>query len=298
MDMSKRAQHWIGFIEVVLSGLCFGLLSYLGKTAYALGIRPGEFLAIRFLGGSVVLFSLLILARKPWRLSRQGIFSAMILGVCGYALFSFLFFLSLQTLSSALAVLLLYQYPWMVAIAGYLFLNESIPRRQWFVFPILFFGLVLVIGTDYQVASGWGLFFGFLAAVFYSAYILLARSRLKREPAFAATAWIQLFAGSILLFIHFHQAGRVLEVIEVGFRPILLTILFPTVLAMSLFISGLQKLKSWEVSVLSTLEPLTTIVIGALFLAEVLSFTQVLGCGVILGALVLLGWMQRAPTAS
>lgn len=305
MGISK---HQLGFLQVALSGLCFGSLALLGKMAFTAGVSPGEFLALRFLGASAFLFLILMLTGQSVRLPWRDLGICALLGILGYALFSFLFFRALVDLSSALAVLLLYQYPWIVAVAGSLFLGEKVPRQQWLIFPFLLVGLGLVIGFDYSVQSPLGLLFGFGAAVFYAAYILIARAKLRLVPALTSTAWIQFFAGTVLLFLHFPGAfqfeiadsrrwERVHQVIEQAVLPLGLTILFPTVVAMSLFILGLQKLKAWEVSILSTLEPLTAILLGAFFLSERLSTTQILGCALLFAGLILLGWAQGRTTS-
>ncbi|MBX3016458.1 MAG: DMT family transporter [Bdellovibrionaceae bacterium] len=289
----------LGFLQVALSGVFFGSLSLFGKTAFEAGVLPGEFLALRFLGAGILLFLWILLTGGKLRLSAKHIAICAGLGIVGYALFSFLFFRSLVDLSSALSVLLLYQYPWIVAVAASLFLGEKIQPRQWLLFPLLVVGLGLVIGFDYEMRSPVGLLYGFGAAVFYSVYILLARFSLKSVPALSAVAWIQLFAGLVLFAIHFRSEERVVEVMTVSAWPLALTIVFPTVLAMSLFISGLQKLKSWEVSIVSTLEPLTTIVLGAWFLRESLAPLQSLGCVVLMLAMLGLALTERsAPKIS
>jgi drug/metabolite transporter (DMT)-like permease len=285
-----------GFLQVALSGFFFGGLSLFGKTAFEAGIRPGEFLAIRFLGASIFLFLAILLSGGKLKISFRHIAVCAGLGILGYALFSFMFFRSLLDLSSALSVLLLYQYPWIVAVAGSMFLGEKIQAKQWLLFPLLVVGLGFVIGFDYEVRAVTGLYYGFGAAVFYSAYILIARGALKNAPALPAVAWIQLFAGLVLFAIHFQSRDRVIEVITVGAWPLGLAILFPTVLAMSLFIIGLQKLKGWEVSILSTLEPLTTIIIGAWFLSERMTPLQSMGCVLLMAAMLGLALIEKLQT--
>jgi drug/metabolite transporter, DME family len=57
---------------------------------------------------------------------------------------------------------------------------------------------------------------------------------------------------------------------------------------MTFFLAGLQKLKNWEVSVLSTAEPVTAIAIAFLFLNESLSLQQIIGGIMVLGAFIAL----------
>jgi drug/metabolite transporter (DMT)-like permease len=61
-------------------------------------------------------------------------------------------------------------------------------------------------------------------------------------------------------------------------------------MAMMLFLAGLQKLKSWEVSILSTTEPLTGVLLAVCLLGEKLRLAQMLGAIAVLAALV---WIAR-----
>lgn len=284
----------LGFIEVALSGLFFGTLPLLGKWTYAAGVSAGELLSLRFLGASLISFVGLAFWRRGQILIPLRAFAVCaFLGICGYALFSFLFFLALETLSASVAVLLLYQYPWIVALGAATFLGERVPRRQLVYFPLMILGLVLVIGFDYQVKSAMGLLFGFGAALFYSAYILVARRFLAGVDPFLGVAWIQLFAGVTLALIHLHDPSRVIHAVDVAGSLILFVIIVPTILAMSLFISGLQKTKVWEASVLSTLEPLTAMVLSMTLLHESFLPLQIVGGVLLLLCLVGLGLSER-----
>ena len=69
--------------------------------------------------------------------------------------------------------------------------------------------------------------------------------------------------------------------------------LFSTILAMILFLYGMTRLDATEVSTLSTLEPLMSIVLGVVFLRESFSGLQAFGGGIILLASLLLA---RAPS--
>lgn len=101
----------LGYLQITLSGLFFGSLALFGKTAFDVGVKPGEFLALRFLGAGIFLFLWILMTGGKLRLSLRHMFYCAGLGILGYAFFSFFFFRSLVDLSSALAVLLLYQYP-------------------------------------------------------------------------------------------------------------------------------------------------------------------------------------------
>jgi drug/metabolite transporter (DMT)-like permease len=68
-----------------------------------------------------------------------------------------------------------------------------------------------------------------------------------------------------------------------------------TVLAMSLFLAGLQKLKSSEVSLLSTAEPITGVALATLFWGEILSAGQWLGSAFVIAGMLLVARAQKTP---
>ena len=72
------------------------------------------------------------------------------------------------------------------------------------------------------------------------------------------------------------------------------TAILSTALPITLFLSGLQKLKNSEASILSTVEPLTAIAAAYLILGERPSFVQTLGAIAVLGTLVVVATAKRA----
>lgn len=66
--------------------------------------------------------------------------------------------------------------------------------------------------------------------------------------------------------------------------------LLSTVLAILTFFAGLQRLGAARASMLSTLEPVVTVILAALLLGEHVGLTQALGGGLILAGVL---WLTR-----
>jgi drug/metabolite transporter (DMT)-like permease len=281
--MSRKA----GIIQVALSGLFFGCLGVVGKSLFAHGVTAGELLALRFTLSALVLWPV-IWIRLPgeWRLEPRQIAVCAGLGVAGYALFSSCFFMALGGLSASLAVLLLYTYPVMVAAFAWVFWGDRIPRSKWPAIPMAMLGLVLLVWGELSVERYGALLLGVASAVFYSVYILASSRCLKRIHPLVSVTYILTFGGIALAAIHLRSAGHVLGLIQANWLAIAVMVAVGTVGAMSLFLAGLQKLHPWEVSLLSTLEPLTGVVLATSLLGERLSAVQSLGAAGVLGALV------------
>lgn len=289
-----KSSRAIGVIEILASGFCFGFLGIFGKGAFTLGLSPGEVLSLRFtFAGLIVLITLAATQRKRLNMGRQGTLWSIILGVLGYAVFSFCYFQALNGLSASLTVLLLYMYPVMVPIGARIFLGEHIPKERWLVLPLAMIGLILLVWGEFYVRNPISLGFGFASAFFYSIYILCSRKFLANVDSLPSAGIMQLSAGLTIGLFHWHEARRVMEIITVAWPYILGLSIVCSIAAMSLFLMGLKKLKSWEVSILSTSEPVTAILLATLLLGERLTSQQTIGAGLVLTSLVIVSLPTR-----
>lgn len=289
-----KSERKTGIVQILLSGFCFGFLGIFGKLAYTNGLSPGELLSLRFsLGGLILWLALALFRPRSLRLKGKEIVACLVLGVLGYAIFSSCYFQALKGLSASLTVLLLYTYPLIVAVGAWLCFGEKIARNRWLALPLVMAGLMLLIWGDFKVLDPEALLFGLASAFFYSLYILASSRWLKNADPLAAVTYIQLSAGFVLSLMYWRDLGRFQDVVTHNWLLLLGVALIGSVFAMSLFLAGLKKLKNWEVSVLSTSEPVMGILLAVAFLGESFTLTQVFGAGAVLGAFVLVALPGR-----
>lgn len=282
----------VGIIQILLSGFCFGFLGIFGKRAYELGLTPGEFLALRFVLASLILAAYLA-ARNPklFRIAPAALARCCVLGVLGYAVFSSCFFHALNGLSASLTVLLLYTYPVIVALGAWALFSERPAKFELLALPLVMLGLTLLVWGDMRVNSALSLLFGLGSAVFYSLYILASSRWLKGIHPLTTTLYIMGSAAIALSLANLRPArfplpGEIWMVVGA-------TALIATVMAMSLFLAGLQKLKNSEVSLLSTAEPITGVALATAFWGESLAAAQWLGAALVIGGMLLVARAQQ-----
>lgn len=286
--MSPRS---LGIIEIVMSGVCFGFLGIFGKSLFEAGVLPGELLALRFSVAALLSFFIIAIRRPElFRLPLPKILACAGLGVFGYALFSFCFFSALRGLSASLTVLLLYTYPVLVAVGAYLFFGETIDRSKMLAFPFAAMGLVGLVWGDFSIDRAEFLLLGIASAVFYAIYILVSARFLKGVSPLISTPLIQLFAGLTLGSLYLNDWDRSRYLIQNHWLMVLALAVVCSIAAMGLFQAGLQKLKSWEVSILSITEPLTAVLLATVFLSERLGPVQGLSAISLIFALI---WVSR-----
>jgi drug/metabolite transporter (DMT)-like permease len=292
-QFSHDKKRQIGVLQILFSGFCFGFLGIFGKWAFALGMKPGPFLSLRFLLAALVLGLWLAASGRAGelRIGARKTLWALALGVLGYAVFSSFFFLALSGLSVSLTILLLYTFPLWVALGGRLVLGERLSRGQWLALPVVLAGLLLVLWSGLEAKEPRFLVFGLLSALFYAAYILASRRLLGGVSPRGTTFFVLLGAALVLAPIHL----RALPDSVAAWAVVLGTAVVGTVLAVGFFLAGLQKILSAEASILSLMEPCTDVALAALFLHERLTGLQWAGGGLIFAGMVVMVRASRPP---
>jgi drug/metabolite transporter (DMT)-like permease len=276
-------QRTIGILEVAASGICFGFMGPLAKWAYSLGLATGQLLSLLFLVAAALLGSALALTGKPVRIGLVPAARAVSFGVLGYATFSSCYFGALRGLSVSLAVLLLYTYPIWVTVGEAFLLRERPGRRQLFALAILLAGLALLLSGELAAREPVAFALGLLSSVFYAGYILASRRWLGGIAPAVSSLYVMLGAGVTLGALQL----RALPATGAAWIAVLGLAVLGTILPIGLFLSGLQKLRAAEASMLSLVEPCTGVAAGAVFLGERLGPLQAAGA-VVIGAGLLL----------
>ena len=288
MPAQQKRRRSLGVAQIAISGFTFGFLGVFGKLAYRYGLTIGELLSYRFLVASLIMaLGLGVFARSKLRIGLKDLYMCAGLGLFGYAVFSTFYFASIKGVSVAMASLLLYTYPMLVAVGSRIFFGTRLTRAQLLAVPLAFVGLIVLLGGDILngVADGKWLAVGagLAAATCYSGYILVSSRYQKSIDPLMSGFYVMVFAAFGLF--SFHQPGLAMKT-----PPQLLIILgiavVCTVTPLVLFLSGLQKLGTTEASLLSTIEPVTAAVVGSLILGEHLTWNVWLGGAIVLAALV------------
>jgi drug/metabolite transporter (DMT)-like permease len=147
-------------------------------------------------------------------------------------------------------------------------------------------GTALTIGGDTS-GSLPGVLFGVGAALIYSIYILVGSRVTQEEGVFPSATVVMISAAAVFGVVAALQQPALPGTVS-GWTAVVAIALVSTVIAMVTFFVGLARLGAADAATLSTLEPLVTVILAALFLNEPISLMKMLGGGVILTAVVVL----------
>lgn len=278
-----------GLLLLLLSAAGFGAMAVLAKLAYAAGASVPEVLTVRFAIAAVVLG--LLAARRPAStpLTRRSVLAGLGLGAVLYAAESGLFYASLTRLHADVAELLLYTYPALVVAGAVVLGREAFSRRRAGALAVAIAGVGLVLLGGRSVAIdplGAALALG--AAIGYTAYILAAGPVGRSVPPLrlaalvcAGAAATFAVAGAVTGSLHFDFG---LE----GWAWIVALAVGSTVLPLTAFLAGMERLGAGRAAIVSTLEPPITVALAFVAFGEKLAPLQLAGGLLVVGAVVVL----------
>jgi drug/metabolite transporter (DMT)-like permease len=286
---------------VLISATGFGTLAIFAKLAYASGLGTEQTLAFRFTFAAVGMWALAtVLGQHPLRLARKELVTLGLLGAVVYTGQSLTYFIALRSLPASLVVLIAYIYPSLVVVAGWLFLRRKVSIWHGVALAASFVGVAMLVGgAHFQVA--WALVFAIASPTIYTGYILIGERVMRSAPAVAASAVIM--SGAALAFCVLAAIGqqfappRNVGGWAVGFG----IAFFPTMLAISLFLAGLPRIGAARAALISTWEPVVTVILAVVLLGDRLSAVQVAGGVLVLLAVVVVQgahlWRPGPPSA-
>src|SRR3954454_9190393 len=275
------------------SGAAFGAMAIFGKLAYGEGATVGTLLAVRFLLAAAVFWALVLAGgagREMRALRRRDAGTALALGGLGYALQAGGYFAALTRIDASLLSLLLYTFPAIVAAAAVALGRERLTGRRAAALILASSGLALVVaGAGTGALDPLGAALGLGAACVYSAYILVSQGVAGRMRPTVLSAIVRAGAATSLT-VGAAALGELRPgaLTAAGWGWLACLGAISTVAAISLFFAGLRRVGPTAASILSTVEPLVTVLLAAIVFGELLSPVQMLGGALVLSAVPVL----------
>lgn len=268
----------IGSLQIVLSSACFGALPLLTKISYDGGANVVTILAVRFLIASCIIWPYIWVTKTKIEVNLKQLAVFAVMGIFGYGVMAATYFISLHYIPSSMAAMIMFVYPVLVTYFSTLVLKSRITRGK-------VIALLLVSGGAIIMAWGGGLAFhplgvilALTAAFFYALYIVYLGSRFtyQQEPKVLA-AFLILFSGIFFTLFGIVRGDLNLNIDISAWQAIIFMAIVSTVFAIMVFYSGVRKIGPSVAAIISTVEPVTALILGLLVLGEKLCFNQWMG---------------------
>ena len=297
----------IGIALTVISAFAFGSGPLFAKPVYAEGVGWHVLMAWRFLIGAGLAWGWLLLRERSRaglrRMRRRDVAIAIGLGVL-YTGNSATYFAGLETVSASLAALIVYVYPALVAVITLQVGRPLQGRRAWGALAIALAGVALAVGILHAATAPplEGLVLIAASPVIYSVWIVLS-ARLSGEGRSGvgadagagvvdplAAGVVMLSATAVTYWVSAVALGRPLMPAQIpsGARVGLAGVgIVSTFIAVQAFYAGAHRIGAARASIVSTVEPVWTIVLASLLFQESLDRCSSSGAALILAGVVI-----------
>jgi drug/metabolite transporter (DMT)-like permease len=281
-----------GYLSVVVASIMWASSGTAGKALFEAGMTPFELVQIRVTLSTAILAALFTASSRGLpRIKIKDLGSFLLLGAVFMAMVQGTYFFAISKIQVAAAILLQDLAVVLVAIFSVCFWNERLTRSK-------LIALILALGGCYLVVGGYnlnilqmnrlGIMGGLAAAVCLAGYTLVGEGAMHRyKPAtilFYALAFSSLTWHIIYPPFHYVSAG--FTAWQWGW--ILYIAVVGTIIPFGLFFTGINYIRSTRAIVTATLEPISGGFMAFFLLGETLEPLQLLGGGLVIGAIVLL----------
>lgn len=299
-----------GAFYVFISAAGFSLKAIFAKKAYEVGADPITLLSLRLLFAAP-LFLLLAYWNATHNTSEKKISSLEILalmglGILGYYLSSLMDFVGLSYISASLERIILFSYPTIVVVLTALLFRSSLDRKDYLALGITYLGIFIVFSEELKqsvlipekvLLTGGTLIFG--SAFTYALYLMGSGYIIPRIGAARFTAYSMLIATATMLLHYLLAKGIVFPSFN---NPIvwygIAMAIFSTFMPAYFLSKGIKLIGSERSSVISTIGPVSTIVLANIILGETMTWIQVVGTLIVIAGVLMISLKTKKETTT
>lgn len=296
MNTTQSSDARFGVWLAVIASAGFSLKAILAKLAYPHGVDPVTLVALRMLLAAPVFVVV------AWREARRGVpltardwLTVTVLGLFGYYGASMLDFYGLLYISAGLERLVLFTYPTLTLLIGWLAHGRRITPREIVASLLCYGGIGLAVVHDIEVtgeaaviALGCALVFG--SSLSFALYLTGAAAPIRKLGATRFSALATLVS-TVAVMLHF-VAVRPLDVLVQPAPVLWLAVamaLFSTVLPVFLQSAAIRRMGAQTAALVGSTGPVITVFLAWWMLDEPVSTLQVAGTALVIAGVLWVG---------
>lgn len=271
----KRNKNLVGIIQAIFSAILFGLMPLFTKVIFGFGANFASAAFYRTSLPLILVLVLSILEDISIRINLKELFYLIIASVFFVAT-SLTLYRSYNFISSGVATTIHFAYPIIIFIINTAITKAKPNKVDVFCLLMVSIGLILIIDLKSGYIDIRGVILAAISAFTYSFYsIFLERSYLRNLNSLRILFYINLIS-TFLIVVFITVSGNELIFTFSPFQWffLLLYSVVITIGATLLYQKSLRKIGATYTSILSCLEPVTSVIVGILIMSELLFFKQ------------------------
>lgn len=293
--MTRRERD--GFLWIILAAAGFSVMPTLVKLTYLHStFEPMDIAIWRFVLAAPIMWALVRFSRRSPRVKTDEslpLTQLLIIGIFIAAAVMAAFF-ALERLPGSTYIVLLYAYPAMVALLSRL-LGDKIHARTWLALALALIGVALTV-PNFTAAGGGdavGVALALLNAAIIAVYYLLTRRALDSVVDVSRASAVMMISTLFIMLMLIPIRGLQLPQNPLTVFLLISIGIFGTVLPVFGVNIAVQRIGAAQASLVSTVEPIMSMIISMLILSEVIQSLQWIGAALIVVSVIVLQLRPR-----
>lgn len=277
-----------GYVFIILSAVIFGCMPLMSKRyIYPDGVNPASLVFLRNAIALVPLAIFAYLENKSLKIQKRALPSLCLIALMGCCVTPVLLFSSYKFIPSGTATVFHFIYPAVVVVGGMLFLKKKVRPMALISVGMCVLGICLfydpsvpldMTGAAVAMASG----------VTFAIYVIMISVFKYQIKGFLFTFYVALISSVAMLGYCLATNSLSIPKSAVGWCACVVFSMSVTVGAVYLFQKGTLIIGGERASILSTVEPITGVVIGICVFQETVSPLTVIGSVIVILASILI----------
>ena len=289
--MNRINNRTFGVIATIASAVLFGCMPLFVKTILAGGGNTLTVTGLRFFLSLPALFFFLKWKKIPFTLTCKEIKQIFLLTLFGYGSTPLLLFASYNYIPSGMATTIHFCYPAFTILGCILFLKQKPQAQKLFCVALCMIGVFLFYNGSGNGSTAFpGLILAFISGITYSFYVIyLDASGLQSMNTFKLIFYMHLMASPIIFAASALTGNLTFHLSANAWLVMIFMSLSLCFISVSGFQIGVKYIGPANTTILSTFEPITSLIVGILVYHEPLSVRSIVGCIAILSATIIVG---------
>ena len=282
-----------GLLATMISAVSFGFIPLFVKTICAGGGNSVSAAFYRFFLSVPVLYIYLKAQGISMRITRTEFAKIALITIFGYGGTAVLLFSSYNFIPSGMSTTIHFMYPVFTILGCMIFFKEKVSPLKLLCVALCFGGILLFYNGE-SGGSVLGMALSFLSGVTYAFYtIYLEKSGLQKMENLKLIFYMNTVAAAMILVMALLTAQFTLRLTPLAWGTAVFFATATSLIGVLGYQIGVKCIGPQNAAILSTFEPITSVIVGVLVYREAFSARTLLGCLCVLSAVVIVAKMKE-----
>lgn len=269
-----------GIIFTMIATILFGITPAVGKLTYAMGNNGVQLAFLRHLFVLPLFLMIVIYQGQSLRLNKSQCLDVFKVGFFGNTLTIVMLYSSYEYIGVGSATVLHFLYPLFVVCMNFILYHQKLNKQQLCCLALAIIGIFCFM--DSSSSSLIGALLAILSGVFFAYYMVgMDHSSIRYMSPYVFNFYLVLM-NSVVIFILAFLLGRITILPVQAYILSGVVAILTSLVGVVLLQKGIYCLGASLTAILSTLEPITSIVVGVVWLNESLTLLKIIGCILVL----------------